>query len=191
MRKTMVSCALIALVSWAALPLVSWAAIPVAAARLEPGARIRWVSTEEPNTIRIGTLAALTSDTLFVSGGPGASGRSLPLSEVSQLEVSQGRPSKVGGYAVIGGVCGGLTGLALAAIADAGTSALASAWGAEPDSHVPYHRFFLVGGGIGAGIGALIGVGSPVPEKWKPVDHATLRLGLGLAGRGLCLTVRY
>src|SRR5262245_66383108 len=99
MNKAMLSCALIALVSWAALPLVSWAAIPVAAERLEPGARIRWMSTEEPNTIRIGTLAALTSDTLFVSGGPGASGRSLPLAEVRQLERSHDNPGNDGGDA--------------------------------------------------------------------------------------------
>jgi hypothetical protein len=183
MTTTMLSCVLVVLVSWEALP--------AAAAGLDPGARIRWVSASEPNTTNIGRLVSLSSDTLFVTDDRDSSGHPLPMSSLSLLEVSTGRPNHVGGYALIGGVSGGLTGLALAAYVDAAATALVSPWGLEAQPHLPYHRFFLVGAGIGAALGALIGVGPPGPERWKPIDPARSRLGLAAEGPRLCVTMRY
>src|SRR5262245_50051926 len=136
MRKTMVSCTLIALASWAALP--------AAAAGLEPGARIRWVSGDDPNTIRIGAVRGIRSDTLFVTDERDSSRQSVPLSAVSQLEVSQGKTYHVGPYALVGGVSGGLIGYAMAKSMDDLGKSIASFWGGEPvQSHTSYTSEFL------------------------------------------------
>jgi hypothetical protein len=172
----------------------SCAALPAAAAGLDYGARIRWVSAVEPNTIRNGTFVGFRSDTLFVSDDPDSRAYPLQLSALSRLEASQGNTYHAGTFALIGGVSGALAGLAMSSAMDQVGTAAGSLWGGEPQPHSTSSTgYVLTGAGIGAGLGYLIAIARPGPEKWKPVDPGSFRLGLGpgAAGPSLCLSVRF
>jgi hypothetical protein len=152
-----------------------------AASAVAPGARVRVTSPGgEP---RVGTLVALTPDTLVARWAAGDSG-AVALAQVTGLEVSRGlraRPWQGAGYGLLTGAgIGGVIGLVsyrgcggrdnCIESGNAGTNAAAAA---------------LVIGAAGALVGGVVGALSR-SEAWQPVAAGRrVRLAAPPAGRGV------
>jgi hypothetical protein len=163
---------------------LSAAATPVpteAAAHLAPGARIRWVAVAEPARLLVGKEIALRSDTLFAEGVSDSPSYALPLSSLASLEVSRGRQSRSPRYALMGAVVGSLTVVAVVRLALKATSEVftdATGLRVEQKDEFNYVPAALIGAGLGATCGAVIGAVRRGPETWESVDLSQSPVGV-------------
>lgn len=129
---------------------------------VRPGARVR-VLTVSADTLMYGTVVGLDSASLLLAPTPDSESLRVPLAGLERLEVSRGRkPSTLLGAAV-GAVVGAGTGLGVALLL------------AEPDDcefvcGAVQVGSAVIGGTLGLGWGAVIGLQTPRgPERWRPV----------------------
>jgi hypothetical protein len=139
---------------------------------LEAGARIRvkqsaaWANVPT-GTTRIGTLRALTRDSLTVAW-PGGRATTLPLSTVARLEASQGKQHYVGRGLLIGLLAGAGAGAIIGAASYDETAC------GENACFIDFGRGFYalagtaVGGGIGLVAGGIVGA-TGRREVWRRV----------------------
>ncbi len=137
-----------------------------------PGTRVRITPTDDEAPRRIGTLARVTRDTLWLAPRAGADPVIAPRSGVRRLEVSLGRRSHVARGALIGAIVGGAaTGLFLAAFCS------------DPDTRCGADEVAKVGLLLGlppVALGTAIGLIAS-HERWAPVPWpASARLSLGV-----------
>jgi hypothetical protein len=158
--------------------------LPLATARaqfseLEPGARVRVGAPHYVSGVVDGTILTQRRDSLKIALGGGSS-ISVPLAELTHVEVSRRRSWRLG--AVRGSMWGAATGLAIGAVATLGPGGCDGDCGHKAVDHLV--AIPLSGALLGAGIGALIGA-----ERWKTVTiplqvtvvpHRAGRVALGL-----------
>lgn len=121
---------------------------------VEPGARIRIHTTDiEDCQPCIGTLVSLDADQVVFKAGPYSS-RSIPRSEISRLEVSTHHSTGTKTGATIGGLIGGVLGLGAGLVGCA--RANIDCEGKCTSCWAPAALGIAVGGGLGAGTGALL-----------------------------------
>ena len=185
--RSLAGAALLAVVlvpDWAAAQEASPSRAPAAVA---PGARVR-VTAPGGAEPRVGTLVALTPDTLTARWATGDSG-AVALAEVTGLEVSRGlrgRPWRGAGLGFLGGaVIGAVWGAKTyegcnpqePCIDFAGSDAASATAGA------------IVLGAAGALVGGVVGALWRA-EAWRPVALERGRVGLVTPARGRVLGVR-
>ena len=132
------------------------------------GARIRAFLTVPDARPIVGSLMSLEGDTLVITAEPDTHKVALLLGSVRTLEISQGRESHKGAYAVTGILVGG------------GVGALIGSATYDPNTDIGLGRSFSAMGGalLGAIVGLRIGtiVGSKESERWVPLDPAAIHL---------------
>lgn len=172
--------------SISSITLVLFAALPVSLPAqafplgepLTPGMRVRVTHPGEGR--RVGTIVALAPDTLSVRwAGNAADTARLPFDQVTRLEVSRGRQrdsrlARTGIGFLIGTGSGLLLGIAAAKSADCGAN---DYLGCSAAGGAAAMFFGLVGGGVGAAVGAAT-AGSH--ERWDrvPVPHRHVGLSI-------------
>ncbi len=150
-----------------------------------PGARVRVSAPTVAERPLLGTVVALEVDTLIVDARGYAHPLALPLASLAWLEVSRGQKSRTLKGAGIGFLVGGAAGLATAAIwcaidCDAG----------DPYTGLVYAALGVLGAGVGALTGAIIGSTIKV-DRWLDVPLYQLRVGLTPSERlGLTVSAR-
>ena len=92
----------------------------------------------------------------------------ISLSSITRLDVSQGRKSKAGMGALIGGVVGGIF------IVTVISSVCTGSHGCTRDSNFLYGGMYTL---AGAGVGALIGLAFKA-ERWKKVPLSQLQISV-------------
>ncbi len=161
--------------------------------QLKPGQRVRVTTTAAGATSEVGTLVSVSRDTIVLAGlrhtkrlgldwAVDTVRTAVPVAAVTGLEVSVGRGNRAGTGFLIGAVAGALIGgAALPAAASAiGGGTTATGLGEVAGG-------ILLGGLVGGGVGALVGLTSE-RERWEPVPLEQLhqlRVGLmrGPGGR--------
>jgi hypothetical protein len=132
---------------------------------LTPGTRIRIQAPEVFPGKVVGTVNALSADSLTIQ----VPGRSEPVSvlrdKIARLEVSDG-PRSRGVDAAIGAGIGAGIGAVGGAVADSGKGSQIVGRGAV----------VVVFALLGTGVGALIGAAIPPGERWKPISADRYRV---------------
>ena len=148
---------------------------------LAPGARVRVTHPGEGR--RVGTIVAVTAETLSVRWAHGADSARLPLDQVTRLEVSRGlqRGSRLARTAT-GFLIGTGSGLLLG-IVSARDTCSSNDLGCSVAGGAAAMFFGLLGGGIGAAVGAAT---TGEHERWDrvPVPQRHVSLSLEQRGRG-------
>ena len=146
---------------------------PVAAAMqaktpLHVGGKVRYKLDRPRADWRQGELSALDTDTLRLVGSDGG-GHAVATPQIRALQVSSGRRSNAGQGAMIGGIVGATLGLVLG-ISAATDKCTGLCYVRDGAQEVVVATGML--GGVGAGLGALIGLTShrdrwvEVPPPW-------------------------
>ncbi len=138
-----------------------------------PGSRIRVYAPGINDKRFVGTVVGLNAETLTLDAEIWHDGVWRPRldvarAEIRTLELSRGRHSKAGKYALIGGLVGTATVLAAVYSCDG--------YCGGPGDEGRVVAGVAIGAGIGAGIGALIGASSH-SEDWQTVPLDRLRIG--------------
>jgi hypothetical protein len=161
------------------LPPTSTLAAPPEAPDAEP--RVRLTAPEVAKERLVGTLAAVEQDIIRLR----VDGEARPLTVrrdlVTKWEVSRGRHSHVGRNAAWG-LLGGVV---------VGTALIAATY--EDDGFFSAGEALAVGAGLFGGIGALLGalVGVNKTESWDEVDSKSLQLAVIPAPRGVGVSLRW
>lgn len=169
--------------------LVALSVIPqvTSAQAITPGTRVRFTHPGEGT--RIGTMVALTADTLEVRLAGQSEAAHVPLAQVTRLDVSLGKQRRLMRFAGVGFIVGGALG------AVTGGAAGSSCTG----------EMLCPGGGGGAvlggvffgSVGGIIGLiaGVAPSERWERVPLEARRISLvapsGNHGRGVGLRVAF
>jgi|GEM_PF-4732418 len=129
---------------------------------VRPGARVRLL-VPSADTLMYGTVVALDSASLLLAPTPDSESLRVPLAALERLEVSRGRkPSTLLGAAV-GAVVGAGAGLGAALLLTDPEDCEFVCGAVQVGSAV-------IGGTLGVGWGAVIGLQTPRgPERWRPV----------------------
>ena len=150
-----------------------------------PGARVRITA---PYLDReIGTLIALTADTLLARG-PRGDTLAVPVAAISRLEVSRGRRKHTWRGAGIGLLVGTAAGAAISAAtyheSDRSCPATDSFCGFDvsPDRGETVIAGAVLGGALGAAVGGVVGA-SRRKEAWRVVPLDRPRVGLAPFGK--------
>ncbi len=155
-----------------------------------PGARVRVSAPTVAERPLLGTVVALEVDTLIVDARGYAHPLALPLASLAWLEVSRGQKSRTLKGAGIGFLVGGAAGLATAAI----VCAIAGDCAADdPYTGLVYAVFGVLGAGVGALTGAIIGSTIKV-DRWEAVPLDRIRVSLtptAPGGVGVTVHVRW
>jgi hypothetical protein len=166
-----------------------------ASSLLAPGARIRWVSATGSDRPTVGRAVTVTSDTLTAVSDRDSSSHVMAFSSLASLEVSRGRRNQSLRYAFSGAAGGAGLAVAIAWIVGAAVEESANqTLGVRPEGKTDYTSAALIGGGIGAAAGAIVGAVRKGPERWEPVSAADRRLGILIragARPALGLALRY
>jgi len=157
-----------------ALLVTTWACSGyVADTSVAPGDTVRVTAPSMDMDDSVGTVAALETDTLTVQVEERADALYVPLADVTKLEVRRGQKSNVGKGALIGLGVGALMGVGLGLLVVEGGEAcdrgVQDCWQA-----IPAGAGLL--GAVGAGLGALIGLGARI-DRWETVPLDQLRVG--------------
>jgi hypothetical protein len=156
------------------------AALPASGGRaqsvtgLEPGARVRVAAEAVAPKRMVGTLVRLDADSMQLRLSDVDELARVPREAITKVEISRGRRSRGRGA-----LYGALAGLAVGAGA-----VLATPRCEEPDCWEIFSKgegAALVGG-LGAGLGALVGLAIPPGEKWESVPIAQISVVPGRRG---------
>jgi len=152
-----------ALLSFVVAAGVDAQATAAAPALLRTGARVRVSAINDPSTLRVGTVAWVSADTLEVRLAEGDTVVSLAYREIAQLDVSAGRRRHTLEGASIGLVIGVAAGVISGYVA-----------GDDPPGWVSFSAEdkATIGGAVLGGAGLIVGtiVGSNhVNETWQPI----------------------
>jgi hypothetical protein len=151
------------------------------ASTIVPGARVRIrIAGEEP---RIARVVAHTGDTLHVRWPEYANVASVPLAQVSTLDVSVGRHRNVLKGMALGTVAGGAIGAAIGAFAyQPCTSTEFLGCFLSPTSRMESAEFgAIVVSALGLVVGGLAGLQSH--DTWKRVPQSGRRVGVSVSPR--------
>jgi hypothetical protein len=172
----------------AALVITAWSCSGyVADTSLAPGDTVRVEAPRIYNSVA--TVAALETDTLVVQVEDRADALSVPLADVTKLEVRRGQKSNAGRGSLIGSLVGAGAGAALGALAGAAI---------PPDSCANGCVVgvagigALAGGAVGALVGLAIGSSSK-SDRWEAVPLDQLRVGpspVGAEALAVSVTLR-
>ncbi len=134
------------------------------------GTRVRLWAPKFDIRKQVGTVVAVTSDTLTFKKVLQATPFAIPIALVTRLEVSQSRKSRAGRGAVIGLVVGAASGVGFSVeFTNAG----------EFDFGKVARVFVPIFSAAGTGIGALIGAASRKVDHWESVPPP-IRIGMSL-----------
>ena len=156
----------------------------VAHTSVVPGDIVRVTAPSMDVEKGVGTVAALETDTLVVQVGERADALQVPLADVTRLEVHRGRQSSADTGVLIGAGAGAAAGVITALALCAGDECRAY------DARELGAVFLgVVGAGLGAGIGYIIGSNIQT-DRWEEVPLGELRVGLTPHGRrGLAVSL--
>jgi hypothetical protein len=151
------------------------------AASLRPGARVR-IATRDDTKPRVTTVVAQKGDTLLVRS-PEFNILTLPLDEISQLEVSTGRHRNVVKGMVLGTGIGGTVGGLLGAVTyqPCESTEFMGCFLAPKDRQESAVVGGVVGGVLGFVIGSLAGLARH--DDWKQVPLDARRVTVNVAPR--------
>jgi len=131
------------------------------------GARVRLLARDLDPEPLIGTVVEIDDETLSLRVGEGETPAVVPREAITRLEVSAGRKSR-GRGALIGAVVGGLVG-AIALAATPEPSCGPNPWSCIGISKEEAAPAVI---GLGAGVGALVGLAITPGEKWTVLPSA-------------------
>lgn len=143
---------------------------------VDTGSRVRIAAPVFGPKKQVGTVVALTRDTLVLRQGASTASRSVATSDISALEVSRGTHTRKAKGALWGLLIGAGSGAVLGYVFYQQPKCQNQAFGCGiiigPDSKGSNAAFSAVGGGIA---GALIGtlVGMRATETWVPATVGT------------------
>ena len=170
----------------AAALLAPCAALGAQTAPLSPGTRVRLTTPSRPHARQVGTLLALKADSIHLRRDGQADSLSIPIAQVTGIEVSSGLRTQ------------GRRGMGIGFLAGAGFGVMIGlADGDEPPGSIiqlsAAEKAMLAGsllGVAGAVVGGVVGLASRT-ETWRPVRLADLsgRVGVAPRGGGLALEV--
>lgn len=164
---------------------------------VDPGDKVRVTYKIVSLSRTVGHLQHITNDTLHLEKK--ASTLKLPLASIQRLDISTGKKTRRGRGALIGAVTGGLI-LGVISLSSTGNNSSDSddPWGFNEIELFSPGGFFLIGFGIGAAGGAMIGltVGDLIKtDIWEPVplDVALTPVSIGTGGniKSQVLTIRW
>jgi hypothetical protein len=159
------------------------------AASLYPGARVRITRIDEKPLVAI--VVARVADTLVVRAPGQAQPLTLPLAEISRLDVSTGRHRNVGKGALVGIVAGGALGAVLGAASyqPCESTEFLGCLLAPTDRGESATLGGAVGGALGLVVGALIGVVRQDTWKRVPLDGSRVAVSVRPRAHGAGLGV--
>ncbi len=155
---------------------------------LTPGTAVRRRRRSSSHRL-VGTLVAVSADTVVLEVEGRADPLALPLASVTSLEVSRGQKSRVGKGALIGGVVGAVIGGVLGAVS------IGICQSPDNTHFVPCWLNIPIvaglGGAVGAGVGAGIGAASGPADRWETVPLDRISVSLRPRGGGLEVSAKF
>ena len=174
----------------AAALLTPCATLGAQAVPLSPGARVRVTTPSEPHARQVGTLIAVGADSIHLRRDGRADSLSIPLAQVTAIELSQGQRTQ------------GRRGMGIGFLAGAGFGVLIGLADGDdpPENFIQFsaaEKAMLGGavlGAVGGVVGGVAGLASRT-ERWQRVPLAEARGRVGVVPRpggvGLSVSMRF